>query len=123
MIICVVKFQVLSFSGFGSGINLVDVGFTSSDDSLDDVVPFSLNDQESWHGLDVVSCREFSCIIYVDLHQWNSFLLGFFMDIWGDSFAWSAPGSIAVNDGNTSVGIQERLNFLWFGSFDLGHDF
>jgi hypothetical protein len=112
---------MFSFALLSSGESLVDIGLSSSNDVFNDVVPFFCNDQESGHGLNLVGLWELFGLFDVDFDQRDVEFLALLIHIRSDSLAWTTPGSIAVNNGDSIVSIQEALNLCGCGGFNFRH--
>jgi len=105
----------------GLGVGLVDVGLPSAHHTLKHVVPLALHHQESRHGLHFVSTREVRRLVDIHLDQPDARLLVLLHDVGGDVLARAAPGGMAVNNGYSSVLVQELLDLLGSSCINVGH--
>lgn len=101
--------------------SLIDIWLTTSNNSFDNVVPFTFDNKESWHSLNFKGFSKRWGIVNINCDQRNFCFLVFFMNIRSNVFAWSTPISKAVNNCNTSVLIKEFLNFFFGGCFEFWH--
>jgi hypothetical protein len=75
-------------------VNFVNVGLSSSDDSLNHVIPFSFDDKESGHSLDFIGTSKLLGLININFQESDSGLLILLLYIGGNLLAWSAPSKL-----------------------------
>lgn len=107
----------------GSVENFLSIGLSSTDNSFDDVVPVILDNQEGWHGFDLVGLGDFLGFVNIDLDEGDASFVAQFVENWGDGLAGTAPGGIAVDHGDTSSGDEELLDLVGAGGFEFRHGY
>jgi len=111
-----------SFAAQGSSEDLVNDVLASSCCFFDNIVPFTLDHQESWHRLNTVFLSDLRSLIYIDFDVSDSSFFALSLDIRGDSDTGSAPCGMTVNNCDSSVFAEELLDLSRCSCVNVSHD-